>query len=64
MLGKLTTPIHASGVSLSEHWAWIRYLQAVNGKKSHLTITRAFSGLDPHQKTILSDDFGVGVSVY
>ncbi|MYA87064.1 MAG: hypothetical protein F4X97_01170 [Boseongicola sp. SB0662_bin_57] len=64
LLGQLTTPIHASGVSLSEHWAWIRYLKAVNGDESHLSITRAFSGLDPHQKTILSDDFGVGISVY
>ena len=64
LLGQLTTPIYASGVSLSEHWAWIRYLKAVNCDESHLSITRAFSGLDPHQKTILSDDFGVGISVY
>ena len=64
LLGYLTTPIDATGVSLSEHWAWVRYLKAVNGSESHMTITRAFSGLDPHQKTILSDDFGVGISVY
>ena len=61
-IGYLTTPSHASGVSLSEFWAWVRYLHAV-AQTSELMLTRAFYELDPHQKTILSDDFGMGAPI-
>ena len=63
VIGYLTTPSHASGVSLSEFWAWIRYLHAVSND-ADLRLTRAFSELDAHQKTILSDDFGMGVPIH
>lgn len=59
-IGFLTTPSSASGVSLSEFWAYVRYLAAITGD-SDLRLTTAFSNLDAHQKTILSDDFGMGV---
>lgn len=59
-IGYLTTPSSASGVSLSEFWAYVRYLAAVTGD-SDLRLTTAFGQLDAHQKTILSDDFGMGV---
>jgi hypothetical protein len=60
LVGYLTTPTSAAGVSLSEFWAWVRYLAAVtNG--GDLRLTRSFFDLDAHQKTILSDDFGMGV---
>lgn len=59
-IGYLTTPPSASGVSLSEFWAYVRYLAAVTGD-TDLRLTRAFIDLDAHQKTILSDDFGMGV---
>ncbi|MCW1408208.1 hypothetical protein OLZ32_08025 [Rhizobium sp. 1AS11] len=61
-IGYLTTPSHASGVSLSEFWAWVRYLHAVSGSPE-LLLTRAFHELDAHQKTILSDDFGMGAPI-
>ncbi|CAN7610541.1 hypothetical protein [Devosia sp. LjRoot3] len=62
-IGYLTTPSHASGVSLSEFWAWVRYLHAVSSD-SDLRLSRAFFELDSHQKTILSDDFGMGAPMY
>ncbi len=61
-IGVLTTPTFTSGVSLSEYWAWVRYLHAIS-EESDLTLTRGFWDLDSHQKTILSDDFGMGVPV-
>ena len=61
-IGVLTTPTFTSGVSLSEYWAWVRYLHAVSAEDD-LTLTRGFWDLDSHQKTILSDDFGMGAPV-
>lgn len=59
-IGYLTTPSHTSGVSLSEFWAWVRYLHAI-ADTDDMRLTRGFWELDAHQKTILSDDFGMGV---
>ena len=62
-LGYLTTPPQSSGASLSEYWAWVRYFCAISDE-SDLRLTNDFSELDPHQKTILSDDFGMAVPIY
>lgn len=59
MIGFLTTPTTSTGVSLSEFWAWVRYLSAITPDPD-LRLTSSFSELDAHQKTILSDDFGMG----
>lgn len=63
MIGLLTTPVDGSGVTLSEYWAWVRYLHAIS-EDNDLRITQSFADLDAHQKTILSDDFGMGVPMY
>ncbi len=60
MIGYLTTPTSTTGISLSEFWAWVRYLAAITDENS-MRLTSSFANLDPHQKTILSDDFGMGV---
>jgi hypothetical protein len=60
LVGYLTTPTAAAGVSLSEFWAWVRYFYAVAATPD-LRVTNEFANLDSHQKTILSDDFGMGV---
>lgn len=60
LIGYLTTPSHEFGTSLSEFWAWVRYLNAISDDPD-LRLTREFADLDAHQKTILSDDFGMGV---
>jgi hypothetical protein len=62
MIGYLTTPTSSTGVSLSEFWAWVRYLAAVSNE-TVLSLTTSFAELDAHQKTILSDDFGMGVPI-
>lgn len=59
-IGYLTTPISSTGVSLSEFWAWVRYLAAITDQND-MRLTQSFADLDAHQKTILSDDFGMGV---
>lgn len=60
MIGYLTTPTLSTGVSLSEFWAWVRYFAAITNDDD-LRLTDSFTSLDAHQKTILSDDFGMGV---
>lgn len=62
MIGYLTTPTSSTGVSLSEFWAWVRYLAAISNE-ANMSLTHSFAELDAHQKTILSDDFGMGVPI-
>jgi hypothetical protein len=63
MIGYLTTPAATTGVTLSEFWAWVRYLAAITPGDTEMKLTHSFAELDAHQKTILSDDFGMGVSM-
>lgn len=60
MLGTVSVPGGFSTASPARYWAWLRYLSAVS-RTPDLRITPEFADLDPHQKTILSDDFGVAV---
>jgi hypothetical protein len=61
MLGNVTVPNGASIASPAIFWAWIRYFSAL-APHSELRITTPFADLDPHVKTLLSDDFGVAVT--
>lgn len=63
VIGVLTTPPLSGGASLSEMWAFVRYLFAVT-EDPDLRLTSEFQEMDPHQKTILSDDFGMGLSMH
>lgn len=63
MLGTLTMPNLMSPASPARFWAWLRYIIAIS-RHSDLRITMDFADLDPHQKAILSDDFGVAVSTW
>lgn len=63
IIGYITTPAHAFGISLSSYWAWVRYLHAI-ADEPDLRITTSFANLDSHQKTILSDDFGMGAPLH
>lgn len=60
VIGLLTTPINTTGISLNEYWAWVRYLNSLTSDPD-MRITDDFASLDSHQKTILSDDFGIGI---
>lgn len=61
MLGQLTSPSGFSRASPMRFWAWLRYFAAISTSED-LRIIRPFADLDPHQKTILSDDFGVAIT--
>ncbi|MBK6747909.1 hypothetical protein [Ottowia sp.] len=60
VVGYLTTPPRYRGISLSTYWAWLRYGAAISTRRSSLRLRPIWNELDPHQKTILSDDFGLG----
>ena len=58
-----TRPPTRLGFTLSDCWAWLRYFPAfVSG--SDLRLCKAWSDIDPHQKTVSSDDFGVGITTW
>ena len=61
MLGSMSTPNGLSAGSPERYWACIRYFSACT-PSADLRIRTPFMDLDPHQKGILSDDFGVGIS--
>lgn len=54
-----TRPPSSIGIDLCDYWAWLRYFPAVSSD-SLLSLRDEWIDIDPHQKTILSDDWGVG----
>jgi hypothetical protein len=62
MLGSVTIPNGFSVASPAGYWAWIRYFSAL-AAQADLRVTIPFADLDPHQKSVLSDDFGVAVTM-
>lgn len=59
----VTRPPRATGFSLSDTWAFMRYRPAIdNGPR--LRLREEWGEIDPHQKTILSDDLGMGFTTY
>lgn len=63
MIGYCTVPAHAARHSINALWAWMRYFGALS-PVADFRLSDDFAELDPHQKTILSDDFGMGMSLY
>lgn len=63
LIGRLTIPVLASGASLAEFWAYARYIFAWQSDEA-LALTPEFAELDAHQKTILSDDIGMGLPLH
>lgn len=58
-VGLMTRPPVSYGFDLSDCWAWLRYGPALKAT-SDLRLCDEWTTLDPHHKTILSGDFGVG----
>jgi hypothetical protein len=58
-----TRPPVSFGFSLADCWAWLRYLPAICSS-SELRLRDEWTSLDPHQKTVLSGDFGVGFTTW
>ena len=68
-LGRITTPPITELIDLSSTWAEIRYLWAFvpnfdSNRLRGLRLNPAVKALDFHQKTLLSDEFGVGFAAY
>lgn len=62
-IGTLTVPVRHSMAQLSASWAAIRYcwsIQPSPGKKMPFRLSSDARSMDFHQKTLLSDEFGVG----
>lgn len=59
-IGYLTAPPRFEGLSLSHYWAWLRYRIALHPNGNDLKLRRIWREIDSHQKTVLSDDFGMG----
>ncbi|MGA3603117.1 hypothetical protein [Lysinibacillus agricola] len=47
------------GVSINDYWAFLRYRNCFNSS-GDLQLNESFEDVDSHQKTILSDDIGMG----
>jgi hypothetical protein len=62
MLGNVTIPNGLSVASPAVYWAWIRYFAAISPQPS-LLLTKPFVDLEPHLKSVLSDDFGVAMTM-
>jgi hypothetical protein len=54
-----TRPPLCHGFDLSDFWAWLRYIPAI-AATSDLRLLDAWTDIDPHQKSVLSDQLGVG----
>jgi len=63
-IGILTAPPRYRGFDLSTFWAWLRYASAISERDSSLRLRRMWSEIDAHQKTVMSDDFGMGFSCH
>src|ERR1041384_2446272 len=61
--GLLTRPPLVQGFSLGDTWAWLRYRRAF-ADTPDLRLREEWTGIDPHQKTILSDEVSVGLLGY
>jgi hypothetical protein len=58
-----TRPPVSFGFSLADCWAWFRYIPAIASSR-RLKLCDDWTTLDPHHKTILSGDFGVGFTTW
>lgn len=62
-VGILTRPPELHGFSLSDSWAWLRYFPAF-AVGNRVKLRPEWTSLDTHQKTVASDDFGIGLGTW
>lgn len=58
-----TRPPVVHGFDLADMWAWMRYAPAVAATQD-LRLRQEWTGIDAHQKSVLSDDCGVGFTTW
>lgn len=59
----VTRPPQVYGFSLADAWAWLRYRPAFSNT-SDVRLKTEWKDIDPHQKTILSDEVAMGFTAY
>lgn len=63
-IGVLTAPPRYRGFDLSTFWAWLRYASAISDHHPGLRLKPIWTEIDAHQKSVMSDDFGMGFSCH
>jgi hypothetical protein len=64
-MGRATTPTIPNLADISSTWAIIRYIWAFEPSQGgRLQLSKVAREIDPHQKTLLSDQIGVGIAAY
>lgn len=61
-IGSLAIPAMSIEHSINAWWAWLRYASAFTDGPA-FRLKAAYADLDAHQKAVLSDDFGMGVTL-
>ena len=61
-LGELTTPALSAQSGVAKLWPLLRYLHIL-ADTQELRLRTAWKEVDPHQKSVASDDFGVGLGM-
>ena len=62
-IGIWTQPPTRTGFSLADCWAWLRYFPAFSSA-IQLRLCEEWSHVDSHQKTVASDELGVGLTTW
>lgn len=62
-VGVTSIPIQIPRWWLVSQWALLRYVAAVDPASQSLQLRSAVDDLDSHHKTVMSDDWGVGISL-
>ena len=62
-VGIWTRPPTRPGFTLADCWAWLRYFPAFS-PATPMQLCHEWSDIDPHQKTVASDELGVGLTTW
>lgn len=62
-IGVMSVPIQIPRWWLASQWAVLRYIAAADHGNQRLRLHPAIDDLESHHKTVLSDDWGVGLSL-
>lgn len=63
-IGYVTKNPNDYGMTINDYWAFLRYNKCFYLNSSSLQLKEEWNDVDAHQKTILSDDFGMGFASY
>ncbi len=62
-IGMVTRHPEDHGININTYWAFLRYMNCFK-EGENFKLSKKWEDVDSHQKTILSDDFGMGFASY